>query len=71
MISKIKDSNHLLDIIDNINNMFLLANAILVTSNIVNINSKSGLDAVNSALLKNATNTTPVECILEGLEGFA
>ena len=72
MPSRIKDCNHLLDIIDNINIMFLPANAILVTFDIVNmfpnINSKSGLDAVKSALLKSSTNTPPVECILEGLE---
>ena len=52
--------------------MFLPANAILVTFDIVNmfpnIDNKSGLDAVKSALLKSSTNTPPVECILEGLE---
>ena len=56
MPSRIKDSNHLVDITDNINSMFLPANAILVTFDIVNmfpnIDSKSGLDVVKSALLK-------------------
>ena len=70
--SRIRDSNNLLDIIDNINRMFLLANAILVSFDIVNmfpnIDNKSGLDHVKSVLLKRSTNTHPVECILEGLK---
>ena len=33
-----------------------------------NIDDKSGLDTVKSALLKSSTNTPPVECIKEGLE---
>ena len=74
MPSRIKDSNHLLDIIDNMNSMFLPANAILVSFDIVNmfpnIDNKSGLDAVKSVLLKRSTNTSLVECILEGLELF-
>ena len=72
MQSRIKNSNHLLDIIDNINSMFLPANAVLVNFDFVsmspNIDNKSGLDAVKSVLLKRSTNTPPVECILEGLE---
>ena len=72
MPSRIRDSNHLLDIIDNMNSMFLPANAILVSFDIVNmfpnIDNKSGLDAVKSVLLKRSTNTPPVKCILEGLE---
>ena len=72
MPSRIKDCNHLLDIIDNINIMFLPANAILVTFDIVNMfpntDKKSGLDAVKSVLLNSSTNTPPVECILEGLK---
>ena len=50
MPSRIKDSNHLLDIIDNINSMFLPANAILVNfvKMFLNIDNKSGLDAVKS-----------------------
>ena len=72
MPSRIKDCNHLLDIIDNINIMFLPANAIFVTFDIVNMfpntDKKSGLDALKSALLNSSTNTPPVECILEGLK---
>ena len=72
MSSRIKDSSHLLDIIDNINSMFLPANAVLVSSGIVNmfpnIGNKSGLDPVKYFLLKRSTNSPPVECILEGLE---
>ena len=72
MLSRIKESNHLLDIIDNINSMFLHTNAILLSFDIVNmfpnIDNKSGLDAVKSVLLKGSTNTPSVECILEGSE---
>ena len=72
MPSRIKDSNHLLDINDNMNSVLLPANAILVSFNIVNmfpnIDNKSCLDAVRSVLLKNSTNAPPVECMLEGLE---
>ena len=72
MPSRIKDSNHLLVKIDNMNSMLLPANAILVSFDIVNmfpnIDSKSGLDAVKSVLLKRSTKTPPVEYILEGLE---
>ena len=72
MPSRIKDSNHLLDIINSINGMFLPADAIFVSFDIVNmfpnIGNKSDLDAVKSVLLKRSTNTPPVECILEGLE---
>ena len=72
MPSRIKDSNHLLDIIDNIDSMFLRANTILATFDIVNMfpntENKSRLDAVKSVLLKSPTNTPPVECILEGLK---
>ena len=72
MSSRIKDSNHLLDIIDNINSMFLPTNTVLCSFDIVNmvpnIDNKSGLDTVKSVLLKRSTNTPPVECILEGLE---
>ena len=62
----------MLDIINSINGMFLPADAILVSFDIVNmfpnIWNKSDLDAVKSVLLKRSTNTPPVECILEGLE---
>ena len=72
MPSRIKDSNHLLDMIDNMNGMFLPANAIFVSFDVVNmfpnIDNKSGLDALKSVLLKMSTNTPPVEYILEGLE---
>ena len=67
MLSRIKENNHLLDIIDNINSMFLHTNAILLSFDIVkmfpNIDNKSGLDAVKSVLLKRSTNTPSVECI--------
>ena len=72
MASRIKDNNHLLDIIDKINSKSLPANAILVSFDIDNmflvIGNKSGLDGVKSVLLKRSTNTPLVECILQGLK---
>ena len=72
MTSRIKDSNHLLYIIDNINSMFLPANAILFSFDVVNmfsnIDNKSGLDAVKSVLLIRSTNKPSFECVLEDLE---
>ena len=50
LLSGIKNSNHLLHIIDGINSMFFLENAILVSFDIVNmfpnIDNKSTLNAV-------------------------
>ena len=67
MPSRTSDSNHLLDITDNMNSMFLPVNAILFSFDIVsmfpNVDNKPGLDAVKSVLLKKSTNTPPVECI--------
>ena len=64
MPSRIKDSNHLLDIIYNINIIFLSANNILVSFDIVNMvpntDNKSGLDAAKFVLLKRSTYTLPV-----------
>ena len=52
--------------------VFLPANAILVSFDIVNvlsnIDKKSGLDAVKSVFLKRSTNKPLVEFILESLE---
>ena len=50
MPSRIKDSDHLFDVIYNINSMFLPANAILVSFDDIvnmfpNIDDKSGFDA--------------------------
>ena len=71
MLSRIKDSNHPLDIIDNISRMFVPYNTILVSFDIFNmfpnIDNKSSLGAVKSVLLERSVNTAPVECILEGL----
>ena len=66
MASRIKDNNHLLDIIDKINSKSLPANAILVSFDIDNmfpvIGNKSGLDGVKSILLKRSTNMPLVAC---------
>ena len=70
-LPRVKDSKHLLDIIDNINSMFLPTNTILIIFDIFNmfpnIDNKFSVDAVKSVLLKKSTNSPPVECILEGL----
>ena len=71
MLSRIKDSNHPLDIIDNFSQMFIPTNTILVSFDIFNmfpnVDNESGLDDVKSVLLQRSINTAPVECILEDL----
>ena len=50
MPCRMKNSNHLLDIIDNMNSILLPANVVLFTFDIVNMfpntDNKSGLDTV-------------------------
>ena len=54
--SKIKDTGHMLDIIDEINNSF------------PNIDNKSGLKSVNDILEISDTTFTPTSCVIEILE---
>lgn len=69
---RIKDTSHLLEIIDEINNTALPDDAILVSFDIVNmfpsISNKQGIACVKKALNTREKKTPPTACILEALE---
>ena len=69
---KIRDTSHLLDIIDTINEKGIPDEIILVSFDIVNmfpsIHNVKGMDAVRLALNTRDSNKPSTECVLEGLE---
>ena len=69
--SRIKDTSHMLDIIDNLNDSDLLENFLLVSFNVVNmfpsIDNESGIKAVKKVLNGRESKNPPTECILEAL----
>ena len=69
---KIRDTSHLLDIIDTINEKGIPDEIILVSFDIVNMfpstDNVTGMDAVRLALNKTDSNKPSTECVLEGLE---
>ena len=69
---KIRDTSHLLDIIDTINETGIPDETILVSFDIVNmfpsIDNVKGMDAVRLALYTRDSNKPSTECVLEGLE---
>ena len=69
--SRIKDTNHMLDIIDNLNDSNLPDNSVLVSFDIVNmfpsIDNESGIKAVKEMLNVRENKNPPTECILEAL----
>ena len=70
--SRIKDTGHMLDIIDEINNSNLPTNSILVGFDIVNmfpsIDNKSGLKSVHDILELPDSKFAPTRCVIEVLE---
>ena len=70
--SRIKNTSHLLDIIDEINNNGLDNNAVLVSFDIVNmfpsIDNIKGLNSVKKALDARENKSPTTKCIIEGLE---
>ena len=70
--SRIKDTGHMLDIIDEINNSNLPTNSILVGFDIVNmfpsIDNKSGLKSVHDILELRDSKFPPTSCVIEVLE---
>ena len=70
--SRIKDTNHMLDIIDNLNSLDLSVNSILVSFDIINmfpnIDNNSGLSSVKKYLDLCSGNIPPTNCLLEALE---
>ena len=70
--SRIKDTGHMLDIIDEINNSGLPTNSIRVGFDIVNvfpsIDNKSGLKSIHDILELSDSTFTPTSCVIETLE---
>jgi hypothetical protein len=70
--SRIKDTDHFLDIIDEINQNGLPDNASLVSFDIVNmfpsISNESGIRAVRQALNSRKVKSPSTKCIIEGLK---
>lgn len=67
--SRIKDTNHMLDIIDNLNDSNLPLSSVLVSFDVVNvfpsIDNISGMKAVENILESRINKTPPTDCILE------
>ena len=67
--TRIKDTNHMLDIIDNLNDSNLPDNSVLVSFNLVNmfstIDNESHIKAVKEMLNVGENKNPPTECILE------
>ena len=72
--SKIKDTNNMLDIIDNIIKSVLNDKCVLVSFDVVNmfpnIDNKSGLSSVKNILSDNDFDPVSVQCIIDGFEIF-
>ena len=70
--SRIKDTGHMLDIIDEINNSNVPTNSTLVGFDIVNmfpsIDNKSGLKSVHDILELRDSKFPPTSCVIEALE---
>ena len=70
--SRIKDTGHMLDIIDETNNSNLPTNSIIVSFDIVNmftsIDNKCGLKSVHNILELRESKFPPTSCIIETLE---
>ena len=70
--SKIKDTNDMLDIIDDINKSVLSENCVLVSFDVVNmfpnIHNKSGLLSVKEALTNSNFDVDSTQCIVDALE---
>ena len=70
--SRIKDTCHMLEIIDDINNSNLSSNAILVSFDIVNmfprIDNNMGIASVRKYLDGRECKDLPTDCVIEALE---
>ena len=69
--SRIKDTNHMLDIIDDLNSLNLHPESVLVSFDIINmfprIDNKMGIDSVIKLLNRRCKNP-PTQCVIEALE---
>ena len=69
--SRIKDTNHMLDIIDNLNNSNLYPESVLVSFHIMNmfpsIDNKMEVNSVKNFLDERACKDPPTQCVIEAL----
>ena len=69
---RIKDTNHMLDIIDDLSNLNLYLESVLVSFYIMNmfpsIDSKMGVNSVIKFLNERACKDPPTQCVIEALE---
>ena len=72
LLSRIKDINHMLDIIDDLNNLNLHPESVLVSFDIINIfpsiDNKLGINSVIKLLNKRGCKSPPTQCVVEALE---
>ena len=72
--SGIKDTNHMSDIIDDLNNLNLYPESVLVSFDIINmfptIDDRMGIKSVMKLLNKTACKDPPTQCGIEALELF-
>ena len=70
--SKVKDTNNMLDIVDDINKSVLPENYVLVSFDVLNmfpqVDNKSGLLSVNEALTDSNFDVDSTKCIVDALE---
>ena len=70
--SRIKDTNHVLGIIDDLNNLNLYPESVLMRFDIINIfpsiDNKMGINSVIKLLNKRACKGPPAQCVIEALE---
>ena len=72
LLSRIKDTNYMLDIIDNLNSLDLPLDYILINFDIINtfpnIDNNLGLSSLKKYLGLCSKNIPPISCVLEALE---
>ena len=72
LLSRIKDTNYMFDIIDNLNNLNLYPESVLVSFEIINmspsIDNKMGINSVIKLLDKRASKDPPTQCIIKALQ---
>ena len=70
--SRIKETNHMLDIIDDLNNLNLYPESVLVSFDIINmfpvIDNKMGINSAIKLLDERACKSPPTQCVIEAHE---
>ena len=70
--SRLKDTNHLLDIIDDLSNLNLHPESVLVSFDVINmfpsIDNKMGINSVKKFLDERVYKDPPTQCVIEALE---